>query len=226
VEEITPEQFLENLKSWKPDEHLKDLIAVRLRQVHIREDFQGDISQALLDCSDSSYHYIQHINELASTHQLDRKNLVPQIARLVELVKSLQENGRKFQAVFSRYDESARSELTHDHFDTVYYDAIQGIDIRGLLKNVFDELEVVLKAFSLAASDLDGVSCLELYEHSIRFQLFLRYFLARERFTPEEIWSILFDVSNQFSEISKKDEGLSEKELADLEEKIRKYKKN
>jgi hypothetical protein len=226
MEEITPEQFLENLKNWKPEAPLKELIAGRLRQARVREEFQGELAQALQDCSESTYHYIQHVNELASTHQLDRKNLAPEIARLVALVEDLREKGRNFQAIFGRYDESARSELTHDHFDTVYFDAIQDIDIRVLLKNVFDEVGAVLKAFSLAASELRGVSCLDLYEHSIRFQLFLRYFLTRRRFAPEEIWSVLFDASSQFSEILKKEEEPTESELADLENSIERFKKN
>jgi hypothetical protein len=226
MEEMTPEQFLQNLKVWKPEGHLKDDLSERFPAEHVADDLKGELGQALQVCCESTYHYILYINELASTRQLDRQNFIPQIAQLAALVRALQESGARYKAVFERYDAAARPQLTHDHFDTIYFDAIQGIDIRGLLKSIFDELEEVLKAFSLVASDLNGVSCLELFEHSIRFQLFLRYFLAQERFTPEEIWSVLFDVSNQFSEMSKKDEGLSEKELEDLEDKIRKFKKN
>jgi hypothetical protein len=226
MEEMTPEQFLQNLKDWKPEGHLKDDLAGRFPAEHVADDLKGELGQALQDCCESTFNYILYINELASTRQLDRQNFIPQVAQLAVLVRALQESGARYQAVFERYDAAVRVQLTHDHFDTVYFDAIQGIDIRALLKSIFDELEAVLKAFSLVASDLNGVSCLELFEHSIRFQLFLRFFLAQERFTPEEIWSVLFDVSNQFSEMTRKNEGLSEKELEDLEEKIRKYKIN
>jgi hypothetical protein len=226
MEEITPQQFLENLKGWKPDGQLREKIAERLRQARVEVKFQEEISRALHDSSESSFRYIQYVNELAATRRLDGQNLASQVARLVGLVEALRESGRKYQEVFGRYDESTRGGLTRDHFDTVYFDAIQGIDIRELLKNIFDEAGPVLKALALAAAGLNGVSCQGLYEHGIRFQLFLRYFLAPKRFTPEEIWSILFDLSNQISEILKKEEGPTETELEDLEDKVRKYKKN
>jgi len=225
MDDITPEQMLENLKSWKTDQDFPKLILSRLHSSQTPNDLAEEIGQSFQDCAESTYNYIQYINELGTTLQLDRQNFIPQVAHLAFLVKALRESSSRFQAVFTRYDDAARSGLTRDQFDTDYYDAIQSLDIRELLKKIINEVEAVLKAFSLVTSDLKGIPCLELYEHSIRFQLFLRYFLAQKRFTPEEMWSVLFDAFMQLSEILSAEEEPTEKELTELEEQIDKFKK-
>ena len=95
-----------------------------------------------------------------------------------------------------------------------------------MLKKVIDEVETVLQSFSLVSGDLSGIQCVSLYESSIRFQLFLQYFMTKQNFSQEELWSILFDVYNQVSEM----EGLSveptAEDLHDLHAKIQKYKTN
>lgn len=119
-----------------------------------------------------------------------------------------------------------RAGLTQDHFDTIYYDAIQNIDIRVLLKKIIEEVEVVLQSFSMVSGDLSGIRCVDLYESSIRFQLFLQYFLNKGKFTPEELWSILFDVFDQMGEMENFSVEPTEEELRELHEKIQKYKSN
>jgi hypothetical protein len=226
MEEITAEQFLESAKTWKPSEDFEARVNQQLRVANAPEGMIAAMSEAFHYCARSTYDYIQYIHELATTKEIDRKNFLPQVAHLVGLVQKLQEGGKKYQELFKKFDSTARSGLTKDEFDTIYYDAIQNIELRSLLKKVIDEVEIVLQSFSLVSGDLSGIQCVSLYESSIRFQLFLQYFMTKSKFTQEELWSILFDVYNQFSEM----EGLSveptAEELQDLHAKIQKYKTN
>jgi hypothetical protein len=66
----------------------------------------------------------------------------------------------------------------------------------------------------------------DLYETSIRFQLFLQYFMAKHKFTNEELWSILFDVYSQVSELESVTIEPTEEELKDLHQKIQKFRNN
>ncbi|HUO57601.1 MAG TPA: hypothetical protein VMV05_05435 [bacterium] len=226
MSEITPEQFLESAKGWRPAEDFEPRIKRQLTVGHAPEDLVPALCEAFHECSKSTYDYIQYIHELATTKELDRKNLLPQVAHLVGLVQKLQQSGGKYQVLFKRYDATTRGGLTRDQFDTVYYDAIQNIELRVLLKKIIDEVEAVLQSFSLVSGDLSGVQCVTLYETSIRFQLFLQYFLSKKSFSSEELWSILFDVYNQFSEMQGLSVEPTAEELRDLHEKIQKYKTN
>jgi hypothetical protein len=184
------------------------------------------LSGALEACSGSTYEYLQYINLLATVEQIDRKNFLAEVARLVGLVEAVQGKGRGFLEAFRRYDAVSRPQLTRDHFDTVYFDAIQGVDIRNLLKPVFDEVEVILQSFSLVSQDLSGVQCADLYEHCVRFQLFLQYLLTRGDFPKEELWSLLFDINSQILEMQEVRMEPTEEELKSLQERIKKYKTN
>ncbi len=226
MDEITAEQFLESAKAWKPESAFEGRVEKQLRAAKVPEELIVPLSRAFLHCSQNTYDYIQYIHQLATTKEIDRKNFIPEVAKLVGLVQALQEAGREYREAFQKYDALTRSGLTQDRFDTVYYDAIQNIELRVLLKKVIEDVEVVLQSFSLVSGDLSGIQCLELYESSIRFQLFLQYFLAKSKFSNEEIWSILFDVYNQVGEMENLSVEPTEEELKDLQEKIKKFKTN
>jgi hypothetical protein len=226
MEEITAEQFLEGAKDWKPTEDFTSRVEKSLRVSQAPEGTVLPLSQAFLDCASGTYEYIQYIHELATSKVLDRTNLIPQVAQLIGLVRRVREAGGRYRTAFQEYDSIIRSGLTRDHFDTVYYDAIQNIELRVLLKKVIDEVETLLQSFSLVSGDLSGTRCVDLYEGSIRFQLFLQYFLAHGKFDREELWSLLFDVFNQAGEMVEFSVEPSPEELRDLHEKIQKYKTN
>ncbi|HEY5038831.1 MAG TPA: hypothetical protein VIJ93_07155 [bacterium] len=226
MDELTIEQFLENVKAWKPKEDFEARVAERLRSGQTPEEMVAEISHAFQAFSKSTYQYIEYINELSAFKELDRKNLLTQVAHLVGLVQAMKEGGRQFEEIFKKYDSAVRPQLTKDRFDTVYYDAIQGMDIREMLKKIIDEVEVILQSFSLVATDLSGVQCMDLYESSIRYHLFLQYLLAKKSFSKEELWSVLFDVYNEISQMQMVDLEPTEEELVDLEAKIKKYKTN
>src|SRR5581483_2073468 len=171
MEEITAEQFLESAKAWKPEEDFKTRVDKQLRAAHAPEELVAELSQAFRHCSASTYDYIQYIHELATTKEIDRTNFLPQVAHLVGLVHEVQKGGREYRDAFQKYDAMTRAALTRDEFDTVYYDAIQNIELRVLLKKVIEEVELVLQSFSLVSGDLSGIQCIDLYESSIRFQL-------------------------------------------------------
>jgi len=226
MEEITAEQFLEGAKDWKPAEDFAVQAEKALRASQAPEGTVLPLAEAFLDCSRGTYDYIQYIHELATTRTLDKANLIPQVAQLVALVQRVREAGNRYRTAFQEYDAITRGGLTRDHFDTVYYDAIQNIELRVLLKKVIDEVEMVLQSFSLVSGDLSGTRCVDLYEGSIRFQLFLQYFLAHGKFQREELWSLLFDVFNQVGEMVEFSVEPTSEELRDLHEKIQKYKTN
>lgn len=226
MDEISAEQFLESVKAWRPEEDFEEKVGKQLRAAGVQEDLIGNLSRAFQLCSESTYGYIQYIHELATTKEIDPSNLLPQVARLVGLVRDVQESGRDYRKAFNQYDAVTREGLTNDRFDTVYYDAIQNVDLRVLLKKIIEEVEVVLQSFSLVSGDLSGVQCVGLYESGIRFHLFLQYFLSKRKFTPEELWSLLFDVFNQVGEMEKVSLEPTEEELRELHEKIQKYKTN
>jgi hypothetical protein len=226
MEEITPEQFLENVKSWEPGKDFARLVDRQLRAARAPEALLGDLDRAFQDCSRSTFEYIRFIHELATTQEVGRENLLALVARLVGLVQKIQESAKAYRDVFRRYDLLTREGLTRDHFDTVYYDAIQNVELRVLLKKIIEEVEVVLQSFSLVSGDLSGIPCVGLYESSVRFHLFLQYFLTKPGFSNEELWSVLFDVYNQVGEMLEFSVEPTEEELKDLQEKIRKYRTN
>jgi hypothetical protein len=226
MEEISAEQFVENARTWKPEEDFKTRVDKQLRAAHAPEDLVEGLSQAFRRCSDTTYEYIQYIHELATTKEIDRKNFLPQVAHLVGLVQEVQGAGRSYKEVFQKYDAVTRAALTQDQFDTVYYDAIQNIELRVLLKKIIEEVEMVLQSFSLVSGDLSGIQCIDLYESSIRFQLFLQYFLSKKSFSKEELWSILFDVYNQVGEMESLSIEPTAEELRELHEKIQKFETN
>jgi hypothetical protein len=226
MEEITAEQFLESAKQWKPEEDFQVRANNQLRAAHAPDEMIAALGKAFDSCSHSTYNYIQYIHELATVKEIDKKNFIPQVAHLVGLVQTLQKSGKNYQDVFKKYDSMTRSGLTQDQFDTIYYDAIQNIELRVLLKKIIGEVEVVLQSFSLVSPDLSGVQCVDLYESSIRFQLFLQYFMSKQKFSQEELWSILFDVYNQVSEMENLSVEPTTEELQDPHQKIQKYKTN
>ncbi len=226
MDPITPDQFLENARSWQPPANFREKMEKHLRAVHLSEALVPEFAQAFQDCAQSTYDYIQNIHDLATTKELDKKNLLPQVAHFVGRVHALQRAAHLYKDVFKKFDAATRDKLTQDEFDTVYYDAIQNVELRSLLKKIIDEVEVILQSFSLVSQDLTGVEGVELYESSIRFQLFLQYFMAKHKFSTEELWSILFDVFNQVSELEAVTVEPTEAELKDLQQKIQKFRNN
>jgi hypothetical protein len=226
MEEITPEQFLASAQTWKPGPDFEQKIGHHLKVSGAPEDLVPEFAAAFHRCAESTYGYIQYIHELATTKEIDRASFIPLVAQLVGLVQELQTSGKAYQEVFRKYDALTRSALSRDEFDTVYYDAIQNIELRVLLKKIIDEVEVVLQSFSLVSQDLTGIQCVDLYETSIRFQLFLQYFLGKHKFSTEELWSILFDVYSQVSELEGFTVEPTADELNDMQQKIQRYKNN
>ena len=86
-------------------------------------------------------------------------------------------------------------------------------------------MEVLLKSFSLVSADLSGVKCLELYEDCVRFHLYVQYLSRRATLSPEECWSILFDLNNLFVEEGT-DEGDLKEELEEFQVEIEEIRKN
>jgi hypothetical protein len=226
MEPITPDQFLESAKTWKPADNFRQQIDHQLKAVQVPENLIPVFGEAFYQCAQSTYDYIQYIHELSTTKEIDKQNFLPQVAHLVGLVHGLQKAGKLYQEAFRKFDATIRDGLTRDEFDTVYYDAIQNIELRSLLKKIIDEVEVVLQTFSLVSQDLSGIECVDLYETSIRFQLFLQYFMAKHKFSSEELWSILFDVYSQVSELESVTVEPTEEELKDLHQKIQKFRNN
>lgn len=226
MEEMNAEQFMEGMKDWKPEGDFEDRVGQQLRLGQTPEELIQGFSRALRRCAGESFNYIQYIHGLATTEELDGKNLLPHVAELVKRVEAVRESGREYRKAFQEYDALTRSGLTHDHFDTVYYDAIQNVDLRSLLKKIIDEVEALLRSFALASEELSGVECVELYEGCIRFHLFLRYLLTQPKFSREEMWSLLFDVFNQLGEMESPWGEATEEDLRELHEDIRKYKNN
>src|ERR1700677_3080342 len=130
MDQITPDQFLENAKTWKPADNFKDQIERQLKTAQVPETLIPAFSDAFYQCAQSTYDYIQYIHELSTTKEIDRKNFLPQVAQLIGLVHGLQKAGILYQDVFKKFDATIREGLTRDEFDTVYYDAIQNIELR------------------------------------------------------------------------------------------------
>jgi len=226
MDELTPQELMDNLKNWQPGEDFNTKVLAQLKKGKVPEDLAGEISGSVKACAQSTYDYIQFIHQLATTLELDRENFLPQILHLVDLVKIMHGEGHKFQELFKTYDRRVRDTLEKDTFDTVYFDAIQGIDLRTILKGIIDEVEVLLRSFSLVSADLSEIPCVDLYENSVRFQLFLQYFLHQPSFNREEMWSVLFDVASQMEELRTHLLPPTAEELADLQDKIKKHKTN
>lgn len=226
MNEITPEQFLASAQTWKPGPDFEQKIRHHLKVSGAPEELIPEFATAFHRCAESTYGYIQYIHELATTKEIDKATFIPLVAQLVGLVQGLKDSSKIYQEVFRKYDAQTRSALTRDEFDTVYYDAIQNIELRVLLKKIIDEVEVVLQSFSLVSPDITGIQCVDLYETSIRFQLFLQYFLGKHKFSTEELWSILFDVYSQVSELEGPTVETTEDQLNDMQRKIAKYKSN
>jgi hypothetical protein len=226
MDELTPQQLMDNLKAWEPGEDFTHKVLGQFKKGKVPDDLSGEMAASLKACAKSTYEYIQFIHRLATTLELDRENFLPQILHMVDLVKIMHGEGHNFQNLFRKYDERVRKSLQKDTFDTVYYDAIQSVDLRTMLKSVIDEVEVLLRSFSLVSADLSEIPCVDLYENSVRFQLFLQYFLHQSSFQREEMWSVLFDVANQMDEMRTHLLPPTAEELADLQDKIKKNKTN
>jgi hypothetical protein len=226
MDELTAQELIENLKSWEPGKDFHQIVLAQLKKGKVPGDMAGDLANGVQACAQITYDYIQFIHKLATILELDRENFLPQILHLVDLVKVIHGEGQKFQGLFKRYDERVRENLEKDTFDTLYYDAIQGVDLRTILKKVIDEVETLLRSFSLVSADLSEIPCVDLYENCVRFQMFIQYFLHQDSFHKEEMWSVLFDISNQMEEMQTHLLPPTAEELADLQDKIKKNRTN
>ncbi len=226
MEPITAEQFIESVRSWKPEGAFKGGKLDRLGPTPLPPGMAEELGDAFDQCSQCCYDYLQQVNELVVSKTLDRAQFLPWVAQLGKSVQNLLESGRRFGEAFRRYDATVRPRLRKDRFDTLYYDAIQGLAIREILKKVLGEVEAVLQSLSLVSAELSQVRCADLYEDCVRFQMFYRYFTSKEKFSDEELWSVLFDVYSQMEEMGKKPEAPTPEELEELQEKVKKYRAN
>ncbi len=214
-DELTAQQFMENIKDWEPASDWKNRIEIRLKNQGVSADRAGELADTLNQGAVATFRYLQFIYELATTKELDKRTFLPSLASLVERLQALREAKLEYLVAFRRYDEGARPELKRASFDTLYYDVIQGLDLQEFLKEILKEVAPLLEAMSLTSAELKGAHCVALFEQCIRFHLFLKYFFMKKEFSPEELWSLLFDLFNLFSA---EGEGTGGEELQDLED--------
>ena len=214
------------MQGWKPAPDLAEKLSARLRRGGVEADFQKPLSEGLAHCARSTYDYIQCIHDFATNRELNAKNLLPQMAHWAFLIQNLKTQAGAYGGAFQKYNEAVQPRLKRDTFDTHYYDAILGLDIREMLKGLLGEVEVLLQSMTLASQELAGVDGLGLYEACVRFQLFLQYLFIQEKFNLEEMWSVLFDLSNLLNEALVPGEGPTAADLEDLHGRVRDFKSN
>jgi hypothetical protein len=214
-EQLTPEQFMDNIKDWAPGPELKQALESRLKDQAVPEVAAQELTEAMDRCASATFRYLRLIHGYATTKELGRDNFLPALAELVEHLQQLRDAGFEYAVAFRHFDEADRPNLKSDEFDTRYFDVIQGLDLKEYLKGVLAEVAPVLKAMTLASAELKGVPLTDLFEQCIRYHLFIRYFLMSEKGTPEELWSLLFDLYNL---LSGDDTGSVEVLLEDLDE--------
>ncbi len=224
--EFTTEQLIESMQTWKPAPDLAERLLARFNRKEIAPEFQKALSTAIVQCARSTYDYIQYIHEFSTVRELDAKNLMTQVAHWIFLTQDLKTQAKVYGEAFQKYNAAVEPRLQKDSFDTYYYDAIVGLDVRETLKGILGEVEVLLQSMALTSPELSGVDGLAIYETCVRFQLFLQYLQIQAKFNVEEMWSVLFDLYNLLNEVENPAEGPSSAELGELHERVRNYKKN
>ncbi len=117
MDPITPEQFLENARGWEPPANFQDKMIKHLKAVHLPDELIPGFAGSFQECAQSTYQYIQCIHELATTKELDKKNLLPQVAYFVGRVHDLQRAAHLYQDVFKKFNAATQDRLTEDEFD-------------------------------------------------------------------------------------------------------------
>jgi hypothetical protein len=224
--EFTTEQLIESMQTWKPAPDLAERLLARLNRKEIDPAFQKALSAALAQCARSTYDYIQYIHDFSTVKELNGKNLATQVAHWAFLIQDLKAQAKAYGEAFQKYNAAVEPRLQKDSFDTHYYDAILGLDVRETLKGILGEVEVVLQSMALTSPELSGVDGLALYEIGVRFQLFLQYLQIQAKFNVEELWSVLFDLYNLLQEVEHPSEEPAPEDLEQLHERVRKYKSN
>jgi hypothetical protein len=226
MEEFTVEQLMQSMQAWKPTDDILNQITSRLNREEIVPELREVLASGLLQCAGSTYRYIQYIHDCASVQELNAKNLLPQVAQLGALVADLKTQAQKYEGAFQKYNEAIHPRLKKDTFDTYYYDAILGLDLRETLKSIIGEVEVLLQSMTLVSGELTGLQCIEIYENCIRYQLFLHYLLLTKKLSVEELWSVLFDVYNLLKEVENPAGETTSEDLSDLHARVKNYKAN
>ncbi len=226
IPEFTTEQLIESMRGWKPAPDLGERLLSRLSKGGVDLEFQKPLALGLANCARSTYDYLQYIHEFSTTQELDAKTLLPQMAHWGFLIQDLRTQAKAYGEAFEKYNEAVQPRLKRDTFDTYYYDAIVGLDVREVLKSLLGEVEVVLQSMALASEELKGVDGLALYEISVRYQLFLQYLLIQPKFNLEEFWSVLFDLYNLLNETARPDEEASTETLEELHYRLKNFKSN
>ncbi|MGH7739673.1 MAG: hypothetical protein ACREL1_05950 [bacterium] len=224
--EFTSAQLIESMESWKPTPDLVQRLTAQLVKGEVDPVSQKDLAAGLVQCARSTYDYIQYIHAFSTTQELDAKNLLPQMAHWGFLIQDLKKQAGVYAEAFQKYNAAVEPRLKRDTFDTYYYDAILGLDIREMLKGLLGEVEVVLQAMALASEELKGLDGLGVYEDCVRFQLFLQYLLLQNKFNQEEMWSVLFDLFNLLDEMGSSSVEPSASDLEDLHGRVKNFKVN
>jgi hypothetical protein len=217
MEEPIIEQFLKEIESWKPDETTSELFRKALKKGNAPSSHVEALAVGLMMASQATYGYLEAVHRLAALPSLDRKSFVQRLAQMVEVVEALKKGHAAYRNAFQAYHAEVQGGLVHARFDTTYYDAIQNFDVKSVLKNVLQDVDLLLKSFALVSADLAGVKCLDLYEDCVRFQLYGHYLTLKTPMTLEECWSILFDLNGLFSSGGADDPG---EDLEDFREEL------
>ncbi|HVM31992.1 MAG TPA: hypothetical protein VMU88_02595, partial [bacterium] len=162
--EFTTEQLTQSMKDWAPAPDLAARLSARLKRGGVEAEFTESLAAGLALCARSTYDYLQCIHDFATNRELDAKNLLPQMAHWAFLIQNLKAQATAYDEAFQRYNAAAQPRLKRDTFDTHYYDAILGLDVREMLKGLLGEVEVLLQSMTLASQDLAGVDGLGIYE--------------------------------------------------------------
>lgn len=197
--EPTVEQFLKDIRDWKPGEATAEGLRRALALGRTPQDQVEPLAQGLLVSAKATYRYLETVHDLTRYAQIDRTNFVIRLAQVVESMDGLKHGGALLRNAFADYNALVQSSLKQDRFDTLYFDDIQNFDVKGSLQHVLKDVELLLRSFSLVSAELSGVKCLELYEDCVRFHLYLQYLTRAGKLPLEECWSILFDLNNLFS---------------------------
>lgn len=193
------ETFLRNVEAWRPAPDLAARLRGRLCGNGVPLEEARAAADALTRCAEASFAYLDFVHDLAFRRQTDRRNFLAHLARLAETVQELRQGGEALEAAFGRLTAALSPGFTRDRFDTAYFDLIQNADFRGFLRDLLQEVDLLLESFSLVSAELSGMRCVEAYEDCLRVQLYLRYLLNLEERGLEEVWSVLFDLTRLLS---------------------------
>jgi hypothetical protein len=225
MEELTAHDFIENIRAWKPTPETGQKIRGSLERGKTPEQHLEPLKESIMDSAAAAFGYLEAVHGLVGAGTLDSKVFVRHLARVSAALDALRAGMVRLRTVFRAYHADFGVHLRHDKFDTTYYDAIQNFDVKGALRTLLKDVDVLLKSFSLVSADLSGVKCLDLYEDCIRFHLYVQYLSRRATLPPEECWSILFDLNNLFTEEGAEEGDLKE-ELEEFQEEIEEIRKN